>query len=77
MITYFKDKLGQTTEKGDTVALASRVGNSAEIKIRVVTDFGNDSYGRPQVKVKNPDTGRGGWSLPNNMINISSLMKED
>lgn len=74
---YFKDILGNKTQVGDTVALASRVGNSAEMKVRVILEIGDKLYyNSPEVKVVNPDTGRTAYPSATNMINITRIMKE-
>lgn len=72
---YFKDMLGNKTQAGDTVALASRVGNSVEMKIRLVEEVDPNKSVRT-VKVTNLSTGRSAYPSTSNMINITKIMKE-
>ena len=65
------DILGKEIKVGDSVALASRVGNRAELKIRVVKGFKKPEYSwRMEVQVENPETGRCAWANPRNMLVI-------
>lgn len=53
-----KDIFGKELKSGDVIVIATRVGNSAEMKIRTVVSSDSDRYGRPFIKVLNPVTGR-------------------
>ena len=65
----FTDIQGAEVEAGDTVALATRVGNSAELKLREAVDFKTEGrMHRPFIKVKNPDTGRSAWVNAKNVV---------
>lgn len=53
-----EDFLGKPLKAGDTVVIATRVGNSAEMRLRTVVSTDLDKYGRNFIKVVNPVTGR-------------------
>jgi hypothetical protein len=58
----FTDIVGKEVNVGDTVALATRVGNSAELRVREIIDFKTE--GRMNfhlARVRNPYTGRTAW----------------
>lgn len=61
-----KDVVGNDICIGDTVALARRSGNSAEMVIRKVVDLEDKGYSK-SVKVEAP-SGRSGWTSPNNLV---------
>ena len=63
-----KDVVGREIQVGDTVALATRVGNSAELKLREVLGFKVERFNREFAKVKNPETGRTSWASVSNML---------
>jgi len=65
----FTDIQGVEVEAGDTVAIATRVGNGAELRLREVVDFRTEGRMQwPFVKVKNPDTGRCAWVKAKNVV---------
>ena len=55
---------------GDTVALARRSGNSAEVVIRKVIDLDDKGYSK-SVKVEAP-SGRSGWTSPSSMVVVET-----
>lgn len=64
-----KDIQGTEIKVGDTIALATRVGNSAELKIRLVKGFKKADYSwNMDVQVENPETGRCAWANPRKML---------
>lgn len=65
-----KDFLGKELKFGDTIVIATRVGNSAEMKLRQVVSTDIDKYGRNFIKVLNPMTGRTASVDANNIAKV-------
>ena len=72
------DIVGKEVSAGDTIALATRVGNSAELKVREVVGFEVQGlYKRSLVRVKNPDTGRTAWASTSNIVLLEKGSSDD
>ena len=65
----FTDIVGKEVNVGDTVALATRVGNRAELRVREVIDFKTEGrMNFPFARVRNPSTGRTAWVSAQNVV---------
>lgn len=72
------DILGRKINTGDVVALASRVGNSAAMKIRVIKEIRQLPYSWGyEAYVENPDTGRCGWTPVKNMLVVGEINRTE
>ncbi len=72
------DIVGKKVSVGDTIALATRVGNSAGLKVRQVVGFqALYLYERSLVRVRNPDTGRTAWALTSNIVLLDKGSSDD
>lgn len=68
----YSDFLGRELKEGDTIVIATRVGNSAEMKLRTVVGFTEHHYyNKSFVRVCNPETGR---TAEVNLKNVLKVM---
>lgn len=67
-----KDFLGQEIKIGDTVVLASRVGNSAYMKLRQVLAVDDTEYNNVKIMSEHQ---RSGWTSASKLVVVTQIKR--